>query len=207
MRVSLTSVVVVCIAVPFVAGCSQMGQSTSPTAPSFGPSQALVGPSQTDHSSNSLASVPLNFRAHLSGDQVVPPRDTLAQGEAIFQLSPDGTELSYRVIASNIENVIGAHIHLGAPGLNGPNLFFLLNPQNPTGGGRTDGVLVTGTIVRGVTPLPPPLGATDALRFDALITLIEAGNVYIDVPTNNGVAPPNEGPGDFVAGELRGQLR
>jgi hypothetical protein len=30
MRVSLTSLVVVCIAVPFVAGCSQMDQSTSP---------------------------------------------------------------------------------------------------------------------------------------------------------------------------------
>ena len=196
MRASLTSVVVVFIAVPFVAGCSQMGQSTSPTAPSFGPSQALVGPSQTDHSSNSLASVPLNFRAHMSGDQVVPPRDTLAQGEAIFQLSPDGTELSYRVIASNIENVIGAHIHLGAAGVNGPNVFFLFGPGVPAGGGRTNGVLATGTIAAATYP-----------PFPQLINDIKAGNVYIDVNTNDGVSPTNTGPGDFVMGEIRGQLR
>jgi hypothetical protein len=45
------------------------------------------------------------------------------------------------------------------------------------------------------------------VRFDALIDLIEAGNVYIDVNTNDGVAPANTGPGDFPAGEIRGQLR
>ena len=126
----------------------------------------------------------------------MPPRDTLAQGEAIFQLSPDGTELSYRVNASNIENVIGAHIHLGAAGVNGPNVFFLFGPGVPAGGGRTNGVLATGTIAAATYP-PFPL----------LINDIKAGNVYIDVNTNDGDSPINTGPGDFVIGEIRGPLR
>jgi hypothetical protein len=31
--------------------------------------------------------------------------------------------------------------------------------------------------------------------------------VYIDVNSNDGVDPINTGPGDFVMGEIRGQLR
>src|SRR4029453_11986604 len=101
-------------------------------------------------------------------DQVVPPRDTLAQGEAIFQLSPGGSELSYRVIVANIENVIGAPLHLGVPGVNGPNLFLLLSPQNPPGGGRTDGVLVTGAIT-----------AANNFPLSMLVADIEAGEVDV----------------------------
>src|SRR5437879_5666401 len=86
-----------------------------------------------------------NFVAHLSGDQEVPPRDTQAQGQAIFQLSDDGTELHYKLIVANIENVVAAHIHLGAIGQNGPVVAFLFGPA-PPGGGRTDGVLAEGTI-------------------------------------------------------------
>ena len=145
-----------------------------------------IAPSSTAGTQAADPAVPLNYRAHLTGRDAVPAIDTLAQGEAIFQLSRDGTELSYKVIVSNIENVIGAHIHLGAPGVNGPNVFFLLDPQNAPGGGRTDGVLVTGAIES--TDFPPSV-------FSMLIADIEAGNVYIDVPTNDGVMPPNTGPG------------
>jgi len=53
-----------------------------------------------------------NFTAHLSGDNEVPARETLAQGQAWFQLDKEGTELSYRLIAANIENILQAHIHL-----------------------------------------------------------------------------------------------
>lgn len=35
-----------------------------------------------------------NFVAHPSGDEEVPPRDTLAQGQAIFHLSKDGNSLA-----------------------------------------------------------------------------------------------------------------
>jgi hypothetical protein len=147
----------------------------------------------------------VNYRAHLNGDQVVPPlpQGTLGQGEAIFQLSPDGTGLSYRVITSNIENVTAAHLHLGAGGERGPLVALLFGPV-PAAGGRTDGVLATGTITA-ANLLPPPPGAPP-LSFSTVIGLIEAGNAYVDVPTSDGVAPPNTGPGDFIGGELRGQI-
>lgn len=122
---------------------------------------------------------------------------SLAQGEAIFQLSPSGTELSYRVIASNIDNVTAAHLHLGAPGLRGPLVALLFGPV-PASGGRTDGVLATGAITAADIIGP--------ITFSAVIDAIEAGNAYVDVPTNDGVAPVNTGPGDFIAGEIRGQL-
>jgi CHRD domain-containing protein len=163
----------------------------------------LVAPSPTGLSrvTVSSVSVPSNYRAHLSGDQVVPPRDTLAQGEAVLQLSPDGTELSYRVIASNITNVTGAHIHLAAAGSLGPLTAFLLAPVPPAGG-RTDGVLAEGTLT--AANLFGPLAGQP---LSALIGAIEAGNAYVDIPTSDGVPPPATGPGDFPAGELRGQLR
>jgi hypothetical protein len=149
----------------------------------------------------STVSVPLNFRAHLTGDQVVPPRGTLAQGQAVFQLSPDGTELSYVVIASNIENVTAAHIHLGATGAVGANVVFLYGPVSPLGG-RTDGVLARGTITAANL-----INALAGQPLSALITAMQAGNAYVDVPTNDGVAPGFTGPGDFVTGEIRGQVR
>ncbi|MOA60108.1 hypothetical protein D3C78_1849030 [compost metagenome] len=32
------------------------------------------------------------------------------------------------------------------------------------------------------------------------------GRLYVNVHTDDGVAPPNTGPGDFPEGEVRGQL-
>ena len=58
------------------------------------------------------AGSPSNFVAPLNGGNERPsPVDTQARGVGIFQLSPDGSELSYRLIATNIENVTQAHIH------------------------------------------------------------------------------------------------
>src|SRR6478672_11376212 len=85
-----------------------------------------------------------NFRTHLSGDEENPARATLAQGQALFQLSEDGTSIHYRLIVANIENVVVSHIHLGAAGVNGPVVVFLYGPVAP-GGGRRDGVLAEGT--------------------------------------------------------------
>ncbi len=57
-----------------------------------------------------------NFVAHLEGGQEVPPIDTTATGQAIFQLNKDETALTNRLIVANIENVVQAHIHLGVAG-------------------------------------------------------------------------------------------
>src|SRR3972149_8705353 len=72
-----------------------------------------------------------NFRAHLSGDNEVPPVDTLAQGQAIFKLSDDGTALHYKLIAANIDNILQAHINVGPAGATGPVVAFLYPSAPP----------------------------------------------------------------------------
>ena len=141
------------------------------------------------------------FVAHLVGDEEVPPRATLAQGQAIFKLSEDGTELHYMLIVANIENVVASHIHLGSAGVNAPVVAFLAGPF-PAGGGRTDGVLAEGTIT--AANLIGPLAGHP---FSDLIAAMEAGGTYVNVHTNDGIDPTNTGAGDFPGGEIRGQIR
>jgi len=141
-----------------------------------------------------------NFAVHLSGDEEVPAVATWAQGQAIFHLSKDGSELHYKLIVANIDNVVASHIHVGPAGVNGPVVAFLAGPF-PAGGGRTDGVLAEGTIT--AANLVGPLAGHP---LSDLIAAMETGNAYVNVHTNDGVAPPNTGPGDFPGGEIRGQI-
>jgi hypothetical protein len=131
-----------------------------------------------------------NFVAHCTGDQEVPPRDTPAQAQAIFQLNEDETELRFQLIVANIENVFAAHIHMGVVRMNGPILVTLYG--GPAISGRSDGVLAQGTIEN------PPAALIDAMR---------EGSTYVNVHTDDGVAPTNTGPGDFPGGEVRGQIQ
>ena len=142
-----------------------------------------------------------HFHTHASGDEEVPARATLAQGQAQFRLSEDGTELHFKLIAANVENVVQAHIHLGPSGTNGPIVAFLFGLV-PAGGGRTSGVLAEGTIT--AANLVGPLAGHP---LSDLVDAIEAGNTYVNIHTDDGVAPPNTGPGDFPGGEVRGQIR
>jgi len=160
-----------------------------------------ISPSSPTATARAQHPVPVNYRAHLSGREVVTPLPipTLAQGQAVFQLSPDGTELSYQVMVANIENVIGFHLHRAAEGLRGPLVFAI---GFPPGGGRTDGVLARGAITAASL-----LGPLRGRPLSDLISDVEAGLIYVDVNTNDGVAPVNTGPGDYPGGELRGQVR
>lgn len=141
-----------------------------------------------------------NYGAHATGDQEVPPRETRAQGQLKLQLSKDGSELEYRLIVANIENVVAAHLHLGPATGTGPVVVWLAGPF-AAGGGRTDGVLAEGTIT--AANLTGPLVGQPLSR---LVAEIEADNIYVNVHTNDGVAPTNTGAGDFPGGEVRGQV-
>jgi len=141
-----------------------------------------------------------NWSKHLTGGEEVPARDTRAQGQVILHVAPDGESIDYRLIATNIDNVVQAHIHVGAAGTNGPIVAFLYGLV-PAGGGRQTGVLATGTITA-ANLIGPLLGHP----LSDLIDEIRSGNAYANVHTNDGDATPNEGPGDFPGGELRAQL-
>jgi hypothetical protein len=169
---------------------------------------------------------PENHRTHLSGDQEVlipppppgapTPADSHAQGQALFQISKDGDSFDYKLIASNIDNPVQAHIHCGPAGSNGPIIVWLFpSPTSisplvgPTG--RQTGVLAEGSIVSGaelhVRQQPPSAACPGGVAtFDDVLAKMRAGNAYVNVHTNDGVPPTNTGPGDFPGGEIRGQL-
>jgi hypothetical protein len=131
--------------------------------------------------------------AHLSGGEEVPPVDTKATGQAMFQLSPDGTELSFRLNVANIENVTQAHIHLAPAGENGGVVAWLYPDAPPQQliPGRTQGTLAKGTITAGDL-----VGSFAGQGLDALVEAMEAGDTYVNVHTSQ-----------FPGGEIRGQIR
>ena len=137
----------------------------------------------------------------LNGGEEVPARDTNARGNATFSVSDDGLTISWKLIVANISNVTASHIHIGPAGVNGPVVLFLYGGF-PPGGGPLNGVIAEGTAT--AANLVGPLAGHP---LSDLIAAIEAGNAYVNVHTNDGVAPPNQGPGDFPGGEIRGQIR
>ena len=141
------------------------------------------------------------FNAHLSGKAQVPERDTRATGQATLKLSSDQASLEYKINVSNIENVVGVRMHSGTEGTTGAEIAVLFGPVAP-GGGRSSGVLTTGTLT--AARLVGPMAGRS---ISDLIVEIQAGRVYVNVVTDDGLAPPDEKPGDFSSGEIRGQIK
>jgi hypothetical protein len=63
-------------------------------------------------------------------------------------------------------------------------------------------VLAEGTF--DASDLIGPLAGAD---LEELLEQIRAGSAYLNVHTNDGVDPPNSGPGDYRLGEIRGQIK
>ena len=140
-----------------------------------------------------------NFTAHLTGAEEVPPRATDATGQATFRLLSSG-DVAFRLIVDDIENVVASHIHCGDRGVNGPVVQFLFG-NAPAGGGPVEGVLSSGTFD------PDGQTCTFAEGTISLLEAMRAGRTYVNVHTNDGDDTPNEGPGDFPGGEIRGQIQ
>jgi hypothetical protein len=151
-----------------------------------------------------------NTSVHLDGDGEFPVRETQAQGQAILHIAEDGATVDFKLIASNIDNVIMAHIHCGPAGANGPiRVWFYptigtTGVAAPSGAGRQDGVLAEGTApLAGLTcPALAGTATTPAIPAMSLLDAIHAGYA---VHTNDGVGATNTGPGDFPGGEIRAQ--
>ncbi|MEW6403930.1 MAG: CHRD domain-containing protein [Chloroflexota bacterium] len=98
-----------------------------------------------------------------------------------------------------MENVVAAHIHCGAAGVNGPvgvTLFMGTPGSGP----------VNGLLARGAITAPDPGNACGWVTLADVLAAISTGNTYVNVHTNDGVDPANTGPGDFPGGEIRGQI-
>jgi hypothetical protein len=183
-------------------GCTS--NVTAPTAPMSVPVFSQSEAMSADANANGG-----NLGTPLSPDEEVMPAGVVntsrARGSAVFQLSADGTTLTYQLMVANIENAFMAHIHRQAPGFNGPIVVWLYpstaTTPGPLGAGRLDGVIATGTIT--AANLVGPLAGQP---LSALVDNIKAGNTYVNVHTNDGVDPTNTGPGDYPGGEIRGQI-
>lgn len=136
---------------------------------------------------------PRNFQAHLVGGEEVPPADTRAQGQAIFQLAADGTHIRFQLNIANIQNVTQAHIHLAPLGVNGPVVVWLYPAAPPAVliPGRSQGPLSAGVITEANL-----VGDLAGQTLADLIEAMEAGNTYVNVHTSQ-----------FPPGEIRGQIR
>lgn len=142
----------------------------------------------------------------LTGDEENPPRPTDAHGQAHVQLSKDGTSMDFVLVVNDITNVTQAHIHLAPKRQNGPIVVWFFPSVTatsalPGGGGRHNGLLAKGTFT--AADFRGPLAGHP---MSDLVAAIAAGNAYVNVHTDDGVAPPNTGAGDFPGGEVRGQL-
>lgn len=184
--------IVFCSVVLVALGYACQDQSLNPTDSR---QNVAVGSQQvTGQAPLAVGNLQTNFRAHLNGRNVVSPVDTRAQGEAIFHLSDDGAEISYKLTAANIENLLMAHIHLGPPNDNGPVVVWLYPKDGPPPlliEGRFDGVLAEHIIT--ADDLTGPLAGES---LDSLITHIRNGNAYVQAHTEQN-----------LPGEIRGRIR
>ena len=120
-----------------MAGCGE-----DAPLPSGASSEAVAAPSLVVASGGaSELRTSRNFRAHLSGREQVPPRDVLGQGQAIFNFSKDAETLEFKINVANVKEVIGLHIHLAPPGVNGPIVLGFIGDaarRRPARGRSTD---------------------------------------------------------------------
>ena len=140
------------------------------------------------------AGSPHNHRTHLTGDAERPvPNDSQAQGQAIFQVSDDGSEIRFKLLVANIENVTQAHIHCCATAEGTAGIVVWLYPSAPPAQlipGRFQGELGEGVITQSSL-----VGGLAGQSLSVLLDNIANGLAYVNVHTTQ-----------FPPGEIRGQL-
>jgi hypothetical protein len=69
-----------------------------------------------------------------------------------------------------------------------------------------EGTVISGTALHVRTAAASNICPGGVTTFADALAKIRSGNAYVNVHTSDGVGPPNQGPGDFPGGEIRGQL-
>lgn len=194
-RILLPFSLTLALLVVLTAGCSDEITSSNFSSEGAGP----AGDGSTESSDPSEYYVKggqiQNFIAPLSGRDEVDPVETRATGLAQMQLNKDGDELSFKLIASNIEGATQAHIHCGAADVNGPVVAFLYGFN--AAGTDNNGILSEGTITASnVIPRPDSPECPDGVaNFEEMLAKMASGDAYVNVHTL-----------DNPGGEIRGQI-
>jgi hypothetical protein len=151
--------------------------------------------------STQLVSAATIFTATLTGDQEVPPVMTEASGVASLVLNDAQTrlEINIEILGLDLDglqtpsnpadDVVGAHIHRGAFGTNGPVVFGFISPDSDLNGDLLIDP-VAGTIFSGWD-----LNEGNGTTLSAEIASLLNGDLYFNVHTNT-----------VPSGEIRGQI-
>jgi hypothetical protein len=143
------------------------------------------------------------FVAKLDGAQNLPePINTPATGEVVLKVSADGKKVAYKISVEKLVNVGSADLHLGNESQNGPLVLKLWPRGAAAKKGEFSGVLADGTFDAGDF-----VGSMTGATVSDLVDELKSGTVYVNVHTNDGMDPPNSGPGDYRLGEIRGQFK
>ncbi len=67
--------------------------------------------------------------------------------------------------------------------------------------------VINGVLAQGDFDATKFVGPMAGKPMSALVENLTAGTAYVNIHTDDGVAPPNTGPGDFPGGEIRGQVK
>jgi hypothetical protein len=114
------------------------------------------------------------YSGMLNAEQEVADVESDATGLATFNLSKNGEEVNYFVVVEGLTGPIQmAHLHNAPAGVDGPVIVNLMSG-------------IEGNVIS---------GSFDPTEFDGLLEAMSAGEIYINVHTE-----------EFPAGEIRGQL-
>jgi len=114
------------------------GISVAMLTPAVAGADTLADPaSPTGVQGTTVTSSP-DFAAFQSGDQETPPNGSPAWSYAVFDVSADGSAITYSARVFGLANPIDAHLHLAPPGVAGPVVVPLDVPGQPGTSGCVD---------------------------------------------------------------------
>jgi hypothetical protein len=128
---------------------------------------------------NVTASAPAtHFVAHLTGAQEVPPTNSAGTGTLHIRLVSNGTKLRFELTSNGVSQITQSHIHIGAPGKNGPvTVFFFAPPPAPWNSVTGDDFEVSGVRTAADVHLP----SNPSFTFADLVAALRSGNAYANI--------------------------
>ncbi|HJT49031.1 MAG TPA: CHRD domain-containing protein [Nitrososphaeraceae archaeon] len=163
---------------------------------------AITATAISDPTSSASSASGKQFSTVLTGDNEVPPIDTEATGRIRLNANSQQSELVYQLSISNLNGMVtGAHIHRGNISTNGP-IVANLNIGGPIVGASASASAgsgassMTSTSTGGTITSADLKGPLSGKQISDLIKLIEDGNAYVNVYTDQN-----------PTGEFRGQLK
>ena len=139
------------------------------------------------------------YRTLASSSETTHGASSTARGRFLARLQDGGTRIEITFMNRQLRNVVSGTLHLGAAGSDGPIVANLVGPL-PPGGGLFNQTMMVDLDASGLT------GPLAGMPLDALVARMDAGEVYVSFATDDGQPGDDTGPGDFVSGEIRGQL-